>query len=150
MLEGDDGANTESEAEAAATEGDFWDKGAYNLLYYVNGKRYRERIGPNLRQAEAVLGKRRAEIREGHFFEKRQIVTTTFDELALDHFERVWFVSIESQIDFAVIGRIKIVFDLDRYFVLNATRDGFRGIEIRYLDSVRRVRGFAGVYERQG
>jgi integrase len=62
--------------------GIFYQKGAYNILYYVEGKRYRQRIGPNLRQAEAVLGKKRAEIREGRFFEKAKRVTTTFDQLA--------------------------------------------------------------------
>jgi integrase len=63
-------------------KGIFYDKGAYHILYYVEGKRYRKRIGPNLRQAEAVLGKKRTEIREGRFFEKPQRVTTTFDQLA--------------------------------------------------------------------
>jgi hypothetical protein len=63
-------------------KGIFYDRGAYWLQYFVNGQRFRERIGPNLREAEAVLGKRRAEIREDRFFEKRQRITTTFDELA--------------------------------------------------------------------
>jgi integrase len=64
-------------------KGIYHDRGAYWLQYFVNGQRFRERIGPNLRQAEAVLAKRRTEIREGKFFEKRQRVTTTFDELAI-------------------------------------------------------------------
>ena len=59
-------------------KGIFWDKGAYNFLYYVDGKRHRQRIGPNLRQAEAVFGKRRAEIREGRFFGNRSASPTTF------------------------------------------------------------------------
>jgi hypothetical protein len=63
-------------------KGIFCDNGAYNLLYYIDGKRHRERIGLNLRQAEAVLGKRRAEIREGRFFAKPKRITTTFSELA--------------------------------------------------------------------
>jgi hypothetical protein len=62
--------------------GIYIDRGMYAILYYVDGVRHRERIGPNLRQAEAVLGKRRAEIREGRFFSKPQRVTTTFDGLA--------------------------------------------------------------------
>jgi integrase len=58
------------------------DNGTYCIQFFVDGKRHRQRIGPNLRQAEAVLGKKRAEIREGRFFAKPQRVTTTFDELA--------------------------------------------------------------------
>jgi integrase len=50
--------------------------------FFVDGKRHRQRIGPNLREAEAVLGKKRAEIREGRFFAKPTRVTTTFSELA--------------------------------------------------------------------
>jgi hypothetical protein len=49
--------------------GIYLDRGMYSLLYYVDGVRHRERIGPNLRQAEAVLAKRRVEIRERRFFE---------------------------------------------------------------------------------
>jgi hypothetical protein len=63
-------------------KGIFYDRGAYWLQYLVNGQRFRDRIGPNLRETEAVLRKRRAAIRENRFFEKRQSVTTTFDELS--------------------------------------------------------------------
>lgn len=52
------------------------------LHYYVNGKRKRERIGPDRRLAEMVLKKRKVEIAEGKFLERRKPMTTTFDELA--------------------------------------------------------------------
>ncbi len=62
--------------------GIYLDRGSYCILYYAQVVRHRERIGPNLRQAEAVLGKRRAEVREGRFFSMPQRVITTFNELA--------------------------------------------------------------------
>jgi integrase len=56
--------------------------GAYWLHYYVNGKRKRERIGPDRRLAEMVLKKRKVEIAEGKFLDKQRPVTTTFRDLA--------------------------------------------------------------------
>ena len=79
--------------------GIYWYRSAYWILHYVEGVRHRERIGNNLRQAEAVIAKRRVEIREGKFFEKRQRVTTTFDELAAAYLlyarqnKRSWIVT---------------------------------------------------------
>jgi integrase len=42
----------------------------------------RERIGPDKQLVEIVLKKRKVEIAEGRFLEKKRPVTTTFDELA--------------------------------------------------------------------
>lgn len=39
------------------------------IQYFANGKRYREAIGPSKREAELVLGKKKALIREGKFFD---------------------------------------------------------------------------------
>jgi integrase len=60
----------------------FKKQGVYWIDYYVNGHRKRERIGPDKRLAETVLRKRKVEIAEGRFLEKKRPVTTTFDELA--------------------------------------------------------------------
>jgi integrase len=48
----------------------------------VQGHQKRERIGPDKRLAETVHRKRKVEIAEGKFLEKKRPVTTTFDELA--------------------------------------------------------------------
>jgi hypothetical protein len=50
--------------------------------YYVKGHRKRERIGPDKRLAATVLKKRKVEIAEGKFLERRRPTTTTFGELA--------------------------------------------------------------------
>src|SRR5262245_46845987 len=60
----------------------FKKQGVYWIDYYVQGRRKRERIGPDKRLAETVLRKRKVEIAEGRFLEKRQPITTTFNELA--------------------------------------------------------------------
>ena len=57
-------------------------RGVYWIGYYVSGHRKRERIGPDKRLAETVLCKRKVEIAEGTFLERREPVTTTFDEVA--------------------------------------------------------------------
>jgi hypothetical protein len=56
-------------------------QGAYWIDYYVNGRRQRERIGPDKRLAETVLQKRKVEMAEGKFLERPRPITTTFDEL---------------------------------------------------------------------
>lgn len=60
----------------------FKKQGVYWIDYYVDGHRKRERIGPDKRLAETVLRKRKVEIAEGKFMDKRRPVTTTFEELA--------------------------------------------------------------------
>jgi hypothetical protein len=62
--------------------GVFKKQGVYWIDYYVQGHRKRERIGPDQRLAETVLRKRKVEIAEGKFLEKKRPITTTFDELA--------------------------------------------------------------------
>ena len=62
--------------------GVFKKQGVYWIDYYVNGHRKRERISPDKRLAETVLRKRKVEIAEGRFLERRKPITTTFDELA--------------------------------------------------------------------
>jgi integrase len=62
--------------------GVFKKQGAYWIDYYINGRRKRERIGPDKRLAETVLRKRKVEIAEGKYLDKQRPITTTFDELA--------------------------------------------------------------------
>jgi hypothetical protein len=60
----------------------FKKQGVFWIGYYVNGRRKRERIGPDKHLAEVVLKKRKVEIAEGKFLERQRPITTTFDELA--------------------------------------------------------------------
>ena len=64
----------------------FKKQGVYWIDYYLNCQSKRERIGPDKRLAETVLQKRKVEIAEGKFLDKKQPVTTTFDELADAYF----------------------------------------------------------------
>jgi integrase len=66
--------------------GVFKKQGVYWIDYYVQGHRKRERIGPDKRLAETVLRKRKVEIAEGKYLEKRRPITTTFDEMAEAYF----------------------------------------------------------------
>ena len=61
--------------------GVFKKQGVYWIDCYVGGHRKRERITPDKRLAETVLRKRKVEIAEGRFLEKKRPITT-FDELA--------------------------------------------------------------------
>jgi hypothetical protein len=61
--------------------GVFKKQGVFWIDYYVNGRRKRERIGPDRRLAGTVLRKRKAEIAEGKYLDKQRPITTTFDEL---------------------------------------------------------------------
>jgi integrase len=61
--------------------GVFKKQGVYWIDYYVNSHRKRERIGPDKKLVDTVLKKRKVEIAEGKFLEKRQPITSTFDEL---------------------------------------------------------------------
>ena len=60
----------------------FKKQGVYWIDYYVNGRRRRERIGPDKRLAETVLYKRKVEIAEGKYLDKRTVPRCSFSELA--------------------------------------------------------------------
>ena len=60
----------------------FKKQGVYWIDYYVNGRRKRERIGPDKRLAETVLRKRKVKIAEGKWLDKQKPITTTFDKFA--------------------------------------------------------------------
>jgi len=66
--------------------GVFKKQGVYWIDYYVDGHRKRERIGPDKRLAVSVLHKRKTEIAESKFLDRRRPVTTTFEELADAYF----------------------------------------------------------------
>ena len=59
------------------------------LDYRVNGQRYRETIGPdnsaNWKLANQVVAKRVMEIREGRFFELREIPRIRFADFAIEY-----------------------------------------------------------------
>jgi integrase len=65
----------------------FKKQGVYWIDYYVNGRRKRERIGPDKRLAETVLRKRQVEIAEGKYLDKRRVPRCPFHELAQRYLE---------------------------------------------------------------
>jgi hypothetical protein len=60
----------------------FKNQGVYWIDYYVNGRRKRERSGPDKKLAETTLKKRKVEIAEGKYIETRTIPQGSFNELA--------------------------------------------------------------------
>jgi len=52
------------------------------VYIYTNGKRYRQAVGPSLRDARALEGKWLAEVREGKFFDVKRRCQTTLGEFA--------------------------------------------------------------------
>jgi integrase len=60
----------------------FKKQGVWWIDYYVQGRRKRERIGPDKRLAETVLQKRKVAIAEGKYLDKRTVPRCTFNELA--------------------------------------------------------------------
>jgi hypothetical protein len=60
----------------------FKKQGVYWIDYYVNGRRKRERIGPDKRLAETVLQKGKVAIAERKYLDKRKVPRSTFTELA--------------------------------------------------------------------
>lgn len=59
----------------------YYKKGAYWIDYYCRGRRFRERIGPSKRLAEQVLAKRKLEIAEDKFLDKRKETKVQFKAL---------------------------------------------------------------------
>lgn len=60
----------------------FKKQGVYWIDYYVNGRRKRERIGPDKKLAETVLKKRKVAVAEGKYLDKRHVPRCTYSELA--------------------------------------------------------------------
>jgi hypothetical protein len=48
------------------------------IQYFANGQRIREVVGPSKREAALVLGKRKATVREGKFFDVRKETPIAF------------------------------------------------------------------------
>jgi len=59
------------------TRGENW-----YIRYRINGRLHREKVGPSKREAELVLAKRKAAIREGRFFDVCKADRVSFRELA--------------------------------------------------------------------
>lgn len=53
--------------------------------YYVNGRRKREKIGPNKKLALTVLQKRKVQIAENRYLDKKKISKVLFQEFAKDY-----------------------------------------------------------------
>jgi len=62
-------------------------KNWYIDYYLPNGKRKREKIGTNKKQAELVLNKRKVEIAEGKFLDVKREKKVPFDEMAKEYLE---------------------------------------------------------------
>ena len=61
--------------------------GKFYIDYYVAGRRKREMIGPDRKLAETVLAKRKVEIAENRYLDKRQIPSVTFGTIANQYLE---------------------------------------------------------------
>jgi len=60
----------------------FKKQSVWSIDFYVNGRRKRERIGPDKKLAATVLQKRKVAIAEGKFLDKQRLPHCTFNELA--------------------------------------------------------------------
>ena len=61
----------------------------WTIDFTINGRRVREGIGTNRRQAEMVLAKRMSEAIEGRYFSKRNLGLMPFKEFADKYLEEV-------------------------------------------------------------
>lgn len=60
---------------------------AWYIDFYVNGRRVREKIGPNRKLAESVLAKRKVQATENRYLDIRKKNRCTFDQLAGQYME---------------------------------------------------------------
>ena len=60
---------------------------SWYIDYYVNGRRKREKIGPNRHQAELVFQKRQVQIAEDKFFDIKRAKKVLFDDFAKMYLE---------------------------------------------------------------
>ncbi len=58
--------------------------GDYYIDFYFQGRRYRERVGPNKTLAQAVLNKRKVEIAEKRYLSVKEKQTVSFETLSAD------------------------------------------------------------------
>lgn len=61
--------------------------GSWFIDYRVEGRRKREKIGPSKRLADAVLAKRRTEIAEGRFLDRKKTPKIRFEDFASEYLE---------------------------------------------------------------
>ena len=61
--------------------------GNYFIEYYADGRRRREKVGSSRQLTEIALQKRKVEIAEGKFLDKRKEEKNRFEDFALEYFE---------------------------------------------------------------
>jgi len=62
-------------------------KRSFYVDYYVDGRRRREGVGSSRTLAETVLAKRKVEVAEGRFLDKKEEIKFKFNELAIEYIE---------------------------------------------------------------
>ena len=67
--------------------GVFRKQGAWWIDYYVDGRRKREKIGDDKKLAQAVLAKRKVEIAENRYLDKREVPRTSFSEMTAKYLD---------------------------------------------------------------
>lgn len=67
--------------------GVFKEGGSWFIDYRVEGRRKQEKIGPSKKLAEAVFAKRKIEIAEGKFLNRKKIQKIRFEEFSKDYLE---------------------------------------------------------------
>ena len=67
--------------------GVFKKQGSWWVDYRVNGRRRREKIGPNKKLAETVLNKRLVEIAEGKYLDVKKVPQISFDKMAGEYID---------------------------------------------------------------
>jgi len=112
-------------------------KKVYTIDYYLpNGKRKREKIGTSKRDALDVLGKRRAQIREGKFFELERESKIYFKEIS-EKFLREYSRPPKKEISSCGRDRV-LVKNLNKFFadkfLCKITRESIEDYQNRRLD----------------
>src|ERR1700690_4149639 len=81
----------------------------YYIEYLDKGKKYREHIGSSKALAETVLAKRKVEIAEGRFLDKKEEKRIKFEDFADEYFELHCKVNNKKSCDTADKHNIKVL-----------------------------------------
>ena len=79
--------------------------------YYADGKRYREPVGESKKLAEAALHKKKTQIVEGKFLDKRKEVRIRFEEFVDEYLELHSKLKKSYYTDCKIIGLLKKTFE---------------------------------------
>ncbi len=74
----------------------------YSIDYYVNGDRIREKVGPNKKEAQELLGKRMQEIREGRFFGGTRINPVPIEQAIKEYRKRTAHLKSQSTLKYCL------------------------------------------------